>query len=736
MSYPQGGVESLLQTPLVTEATRAALAGRLQAAFPASPGFFDEAAHRTLVAACARLLPPDSPLSPETAAARIAEKLAANRGDGWRYDALPPDAETYRQALRGLDEAAALDDPASPAARFVDLAAARQDGVLRAVSEGNAPGETWQTLPGQRVFEELLAAVSELYASDPRVQEAMGYTGFADAGGWRQLGLNEREDWERSDAPTPTSLPAPAPRLALPADPPDLRRYSTDETVDAVVIGTGAGGGPLLWRLASRGRKVVALEAGKRWDPAREFATDEVAQSGLYWMDERLSAGKNPVAFGNNNSGIGVGGSTLHFTAYTPRPQPDDFRLRTDFGVGHDWPLAYADLEPYLDELETFLGISGPSPYPWGPPRRRGYPLAPLPLNAAARLMQRGAARLGLQTSPAPNAALSAPYHQPGVGLRPACTNRGFCQAGCSVGAKASVDVTFIPAALAAGAEVRPETFVTRIERDGQGRVCAVVYQQDGREQRQRTRHVFLCAGAVETPRLLLLNGLGNGSGQVGRHFMAHTGIQVWGKFDEETRPWKGIPGGLISEDTHRPADADFAGGYLLQSIGVMPVTYATQRARSDDPLTGAALAEEMRAYNHVAGINILGECLPSAQNFVELSAETDGRGLPKPRVHFTAGENETRLTAHAERLMRSLWDAAGAHDVWSFQRFAHTIGTCRMGTADTDSVVDRDGNVWDVPGLSICDNSVFPSSIAANPALTILAVSLRTADRFLASQT
>ena len=124
--------------------------------------------------------------------------------------------------------------------------------------------------------------------------------------------------------------------------------------------------------------------------------------------------------------------------------------------------------------------------------------------------MQRGAARLGLQTSPAPNAALSAPYHQPGVGMRPACTNRGFCQAGCSVGAKASVDVTFIPAALAAGAEVRPETFVTQIERDAQGRVCAVVYQQNGHEHRQRTRHVFLCAGSIETPRLLLLNGLGN----------------------------------------------------------------------------------------------------------------------------------------------------------------------------------------------------------------------------------
>ncbi len=126
-------------------------------------------------------------------------------------------------------------------------------------------------------------------------------------------------------------------------------------------------------------------------------------------------------------------------------------------------------------------------------------------------------------------------------------------------------------------------------------------------DHRQACQAVFLCAGAIESPRLLLLNGLANGSGQVGRNFMAHTGVQVWGVFDEEVRPNKGIPGALISEDTHRPADADFAGGYLLQSIGVMPVTYATQVARGRG-LWGEALSAHMQRYNHIAGINILGD--------------------------------------------------------------------------------------------------------------------------------
>jgi choline dehydrogenase-like flavoprotein len=278
---------------------------------------------------------------------------------------------------------------------------------------------------------------------------------------------------------------------------------------------------------------------------------------------------------------------------------------------------------------------------------------------------------------------------------------------------------------------LRPECFVTQIETDRTGRVTGVVYRQNGQEYRQRCRAVFLCAGAIETPRLLLLNGLANGSGQVGRSFLAHCGLQIWGDFEEDVRPYKGIPGGLISEDTHRPQDADFAGGYLLQSIGVMPVTYASQMARGIGAW-GAAMDARMRAYNRTAGINICGECLPADGNFLTLSDEKDRRGLPKPHVQFTNGENERRLTAHAERLMRVIWAEAGARNVWAFPRNAHTLGTCRMGTDPATSVVDADGRCHDVPNLYVMDNSVYPSSLSVNPALTQMALSLRAADRFL----
>lgn len=553
-------------------------------------------------------------------------------------------------------------------------------------------------MPDEEIAEEGVLTPSETTVQDPLLREILT---------------------ENQAAATPQEQPQPTP--------------SADEAVDCIVIGLGAGGAPLLARLAQAGLKVVALEAGPWHKPETDFATDEQAQDFLFWNDERLAAGGTPLAMGRNNSGTGVGGSTLHYTAYTPRPLPDDLTLKTDFGVGEDWPLTYDELAPYFEEVEQFIGVSGPTPYPWGPSRPKGYPMAPLPLNSAAQLMVRGAEKLGIRTSPAANAALSAPYFQEGVGWRQACTNRGFCQAGCSNGAKSSMDVTYIPLAVKYGADIRPNSYVTEIERDAKGLVSAVVYTQNEQSHRIACKHLFLCAGAVETPRLLLLNELALTSGQVGRNLMAHTGIQVWGTFPEEVRPTKGIPGGLISQDTHRPKDADFVGGYLLQSIGVMPVTFAGQTARGRK-LWGKALRDYMQQFNHIAGINILGDCLPHKDNYLELSDELDNKQVRKPRIHFTAQENEVRMTAHAEKTMRDIWAAAGATDIWSFDRYAHVIGTARMGLSGDDAVVNRDGRAFDVPNLYISDNSTFPSALSVNPALTIMALSLRTADKFLES--
>jgi len=509
-----------------------------------------------------------------------------------------------------------------------------------------------------------------------------------------------------------------------------MRQHAVHDTVDAVVIGTGAGGAPLLARLAAAGLRVVALEAGRNHTP-ETFTADEIAANELYWLGERLSSGL-PEAFGANNSGIGVGGSTLHWGAFAPRPNEADWRLRSLSGMGEDWPFAVKELEPYFQEVERFVGVSGPTDYPWD--LGRHYPLPPLPLNAPAQLMQAGCAALGMRCCAAPAAVVSRPYAQPNTPNRPACINCGYCHQGCRIGAKTSMDVTYLPLAVAHGAEIRPGCFAHGLERDGRGRITTVVYRHGEHDVRQRCDAVFLCAGAVETPRLLLHTGLANSSGQVGRNYMAHVATQVWGTFGQETRPNKGYPSSLITEDMG-PSPRNFAGRYLTQSLGIVPVTWAGQVTRGRG-LWGQKLTDYLGRYNHVAGIGINGDCLPQDGNRLTLSGEVDATGVAKPMIVFDYGANERAMSAHAATFLSDLWAAAGATDIWAFERAAHTIGTCRMGRDAAQAVVDDRGRSFDVNNLWICDNSVFPSAMAANPALTIMALSLRTADGFLGRAT
>jgi len=734
----------LLDGDLVTEETRRVLQKRLNAE-EMPPRFFDEREFEILKAVCDALAP--SQIVPGWfAAGEIDRRLAENSGNGWRYDSMPTDGESYKTGLQLLNEAARENYQND----FAALEIEERKSILKRCSFAVAERTAQSNFAPVRFLEELCAEFAEIFYSHPLALEEIGYIGFADARGWDLEGekgrWGEGEMGRKGDGEKKSVLPdvlvenkntdeSASPNVSVsllpPISPSPLLPFSSssNQIADCVVIGTGAGGAPILARLAQAGLKVVALEAGKSFDYTK-FAADEREQNKLFWTDERLSAGDNALAFGSNNSGCGVGGSTLHFTAYTPRPQADDFRIFSEFGVGRDWCLSFEDLEPYYDELEWFLGVSGDSNYPWGT-RRKNYPLPPLPLNGAAKLMQRACEKLNIRTAPAPNAALSQDYFEEKIGLRRACTNRGFCQAGCSTGAKGSMDVTFLPLAVKYGAEIRSECFVTEFEFDEHKKIKAVIYSQNGETQKQSCKNVFLCAGGIETPRLLLINNLANSSGQVGRNFMAHTGVQIWGTFDEAIYPHKGIPGGLISEDTHRPKDANFAGGYLLQSIGVMPVTYVSQLARGEK-VFGSELGDWMSAYNNTAGINILGDCLPHENNFLELADEKDARGLQKPRVYFSHGDNENKMTAHAEKLMGEIWTEAGARKMWTFQRNAHIIGTCRMGTDAADSVVNKNCQSFDIPNLYICDNSIFPSALSVNPALTIMALALRTADEFL----
>lgn len=192
-TYPSGTVRALLDTPHVSEATRAALQARLDEPADYAPQFLAPETFALLEAVAARLFPqPDRPDQPIALAPAVDQRLAEGRADGWRYDALPPDREAYRLGLGGIQEIA----QAQFQADFTALTAEQQDAVLQALASGTPPGSTWETLDAGRFFEEMLAELTETYYAHPLAQEEIGYVGMADLPAWTKIGLNEKEERE------------------------------------------------------------------------------------------------------------------------------------------------------------------------------------------------------------------------------------------------------------------------------------------------------------------------------------------------------------------------------------------------------------------------------------------------------------------------------------------------------------------------------------------------------------
>ena len=521
-----------------------------------------------------------------------------------------------------------------------------------------------------------------------------------------------------------------------------MRDLSREE-VDFCIVGAGAGGGVLGAKLAEAGFSVVILDAGPHWNPVKDFASDETAMRKLFWTDERISGGGDPIELGSNNSGQGVGGSTVHYSMVAMRAHPEDFRRRTLEGdiegtELRDWPITFDDLESYYEEVEEALSIAGPTFYPWGK-RRKRYPQREHELNASADMLVVGCMRLGIPVAPAPIATLSAPHKD-----RPPCVYRGFCNYGCSTNAKSSILVTYIPRAIRAGAEVRANAMVAQIEHNGRGYVTGVLHFRMGSGElfRQRTRNVVVAGYAVETPRLLLNSasslfpdGLANSSGMVGKCFMVHSGHQVFAKFPWRINQYKAPPpGGALTEHFNRTMpDVDFICGYTIEVVGPHAVDFAS-RMTAGRKMWGADLRRAMLDYNYYSGIGIVGEILPQRKNMVKLhETERDRYGLPIPHVIFGYHKNDQKIIEHSIAKMKEILEAAGGKDAWSADRTAHLLGTCRMGNDPAGSVVNADCRAHDVPNLYICDGSVFPTSTAVNPSLTIQAIAARTADRISA---
>jgi gluconate 2-dehydrogenase alpha chain len=557
------------------------------------------------------------------------------------------------------------------------------------------------------------------------------------------------------------------------------------EKADVVIVGIGAAGSILAAELAKAGMKVIGLERGPRLKTSDFEAHDELRY--FQRLDLRPDPKRQPITWRPKadaratplpslNYGNQAGGGTVHYGALSWRLHEDDFRVRSQtverYGAAAipegssmvDWPISYADIEPFYDRAEYDLGVSGKAGNLQGQkvdggnvfeaPRRRDYPVPPLLADQSEILFQEGAHKLGYHPFSSPRAIISQPYKD-----RPGCTYCGFCQAfGCHVGAKSSTLVTKLPEADASGNfKLITGAMCYRINSDDNGKMTGVAYYGPDRSDNTiEADLVILSTFIYDNTRLPLLSktakfpdGLANSSGQLGKHFMAHINRSgVFVTFDDRyVNVYMGpsaqkhslddfngdnfdhkdlgfIRGALIAINT-----VNLEGGPIGAAMGMTPPP--------GTPRWGAGYRDFLAKYfGRHAALSAQNENLPYTNHLIDLDPDIrDAWGLPAPRVTYDwRRPNEVARVEFMNKKMEELGHAMGASKVWrappgTGAPGAHHEGGTRMGSDPKSSVVNKYGQSWDSPNLFIVGSSTFPSMSGFNPTLTIEALAYMTAD-------
>lgn len=516
------------------------------------------------------------------------------------------------------------------------------------------------------------------------------------------------------------------------------------EPVDVAVVGAGLAGAAFTARLAEQAPqlRILCLERGGWVDPASMPAASRHWQRAAVgaWATSpnlRLAAGGNPFsadyAIDDSASAIkplmwsGVGGSTISWAAHFPRLHPSDFRTRSLDGVGEDWPYGYDELAPYYDLNDAMMGVSGLAGDPAYPPKP-ARPQPPLALGRLGLAAARGFDRLGWHWWP-----VDAAINSRGYGGRPGCNHCGPCLNGCISRAKASVDVTHWPKAIAAGVELRPHAVVEQVLIEG-GRATAVLYRgADGRQYRQPAGRIVIAGNGIGTARLLLASGVA--SPALGRHLMYHPVAYARGMFAE---PMDGPAGPVgCSIYSHEFYETDerrgFKRGIQLQVTRENALLIQALRLEQS---WGTPLASALREEFHRSIVVMaVAEDLPEPENRVILGAETAPDGLPAVKVEYRVSDAARRMLDFGLDRAEEVLRAAGAHRVvrMPLAPFTgwHLLGTARMGPDPATAVTDAHGCCHAVQDLMIVDGSLFPTVGAVNPGSTIGALALKLADDF-----
>lgn len=511
-----------------------------------------------------------------------------------------------------------------------------------------------------------------------------------------------------------------------------MANYEKSDDSVVVIIGSGAGGGTLANELCQKGASVVVLEAGKKLS-TDEFVNDEwPAFSQTAWLDKRTTSGTWRVA--KDFAGLPawicktVGGSTVHWAGASLRIQDHEFRALTEYGAVKganllDWPLTLKDLEPYYAKAEDKMGVT----------RTNGIP--GLPGNNNFKVMHAGATKLGYKNVHTGNMAINSRERDG----RSSCKQLGFCFQGCKMGAKWSTLYAEIPKAEATGKlDLRPESHVLQIQHDKAGKANGVLYaDKDGNQHVQKARVVCVAGNSIETPRLLLnsassrfSDGLANSSGQVGRNYMRHMTGSVYATFDKPVNMHRGTTmAGIITDESRHDPSRGFVGGYEMETLSLGLPFMAAFLNPGD---WGPDFASAMDAYNHMAGMWLVGEDMPQESNRISLHAsEKDQYGLPAPNVHFDDHPNDVAMREHAFTQGSAVYEAAGANRTIRTPPYpsTHNLGTCRMSAKAKDGVCNKWGQTHDIGNLFISDGSQFTTGGAENPTLTIVTLAIRQAE-------
>ncbi|WP_458188745.1 GMC family oxidoreductase [Haladaptatus sp. NG-WS-4] len=524
----------------------------------------------------------------------------------------------------------------------------------------------------------------------------------------------------------------------------------TDRTpsnrVDVCVVGAGPAGALVAHTLARRGHDVVVLEAGERFEVEDKKRRMERAIRPAHgalsvWdmggkRDAYTSVGEESYPL-NHTRVKGVGGTTLHWQGMVMRLHESDFDA---------WPISYRDVRPYYARAESALGVAGANDNPFAPPRKRPFPLPAFRPSYSDSLFADACESLGVTMHSVPNARNSEPHDG-----RSQCVGFGTCKPVCPSGAKYSADV-HVRKAEAEGARVVDRAAVQRLEHDASGdRIEAAVYATPDGEHHQEARQFVLAGGGVETPRLLLLSasdqypdGLANTSGAVGRYFMEHLFAGMGGRLDEPTRQ---NHVGFLTSECHQFYENPSAGTKgidawsgselaplkleFLNYAGPSPVEIALDANEWGDDLLGSI----RETYGNAIGVGALAGQAPRAENRITLDHVTrDDHGNPVPEIQWRVDERTRATLRRANEIQRAILEELDAEITWQVGPedtgpAFHHMGTTRMGTDPEESVVNPRLRTHDLENCTIASSSVFVTSGAMNPTLTIAALALKAAD-------